>query len=107
MLLEQAQNLAGLGMATCLQLAIDEGIVYGHFKSAAIGRDQGQFRDIRPEVCQHFFRQTDGARCVISHGAIDDGHAVLLHRFCAPFWRFLAEYLSVMPGCIAIECLHN
>lgn len=84
---EQAGDLAGFGVALGGFLAVDQGVADGHFKASAARGDQGQIGDGRGEFPQEFFRQTDGAGCVVSHHAIFDAdrifglcHEVLLSQ---------------------------
>lgn len=62
-------------------LAVDEGIVGGHLKPSATGREQCEALDEGREIFEDFGRRTDGAGRVVSLYAVFDAHRILLHNF--------------------------
>lgn len=83
-ILEKLKHLARLGVASGFAFAVDEGVIDGDFKFAAIRRHQYELADVGLELRQNIVRQTDGAWGVVSHRTVNNGHPMLLH-LSSPF----------------------
>ena len=75
--LEQADDLTGFGMAADVVLGEDEIAVDGDVEHALVPGDQFDRHDGGGPPPQQFVRQTDGTGDVVSGDAERDGHAVL------------------------------
>lgn len=60
-------------------LAKDEVVIHDDFKAAPTGRNEFERTNVWAKILEEFFRQTDGARCVISHLAVFDADSHLFH----------------------------
>jgi hypothetical protein len=71
---EDRRYLAGLGVSSGGQLAVDKLAIHAHFEAASVGGDDPDGFDFGFEFLQQVGRQTDGPVGVVSNRAINDFH---------------------------------
>ena len=69
----QGGDLARVGVTALFLLAEDQIVVQADFEHASIGGVQAERLDVGLELFEQFIRQTDGARGVVSNGAVFHG----------------------------------
>lgn len=101
--LKEARDFARRGMATAGLFAVDQSVIDLDFEAPAAGGDEGQGCDRSREEGDQFFRQTGGARRVISLCAEFDADMHLSHdlSFHVRRWRQGVGPSLSQPGRIA------
>src|SRR3972149_9492216 len=71
--LQHAGHLAIFCVPTALRLRKQEPIVDGDFEPPAVGWNEGDRRDLHPDLLEQLCHQTDGSVCIVSNPAVFNG----------------------------------
>jgi len=61
-------------MATCLELGVNQCIVYPDLETTSLGRDEGNAFDLRFKVIKQFIYQADSPVGKVSDSAVGNGY---------------------------------
>ena len=78
---KKANDFTSFGVAPKLGLAKNEPVIHLDFKATPGRWDQGEGCDVLAKLAKEFVRQTDGAGCIVSLGAVFDAQTYLVHAF--------------------------